>query len=504
MVTQILDQWCERTGRKLVIRNTPTDKPTLIRYSLFPTKSSPTAPSREPRWGNMYLHKFLRSEDFDLHDHPWPFISLLLKGAYRELLPQAQSRMRKAGSLHFFPAKWVHSVQLEPHQTCWTLVIRGRHERAWGYHTVQGWVPARDYLTKVKSSSIINVTQKPKTPTGPVIADQWKATPERILLIGDDGLICPHMADHLMDYHPTTDLIVLSHGSDAKRIQDSSRFQRQATKNKIRILPYSSASFSSLIASQTSIDTVIYLDAHTAQSKRAEQMIQRGSFGMLQALSVSEQLSTKRFALVSSGEVHGPLTHTRRPHHPNDRTNPYSLERATLVGAEALLQAWSQDHDGAFVTIRTPNPFGERMPLDRPIARFLSALMKNETVQLRNRLDEQGKVKLSSHQYLHARDTARAILHAAINGTSGRTYNLSGRELNDLELVERLASMTGLHPKIETATTRERLDGYRFAMEETLGKDLQWKAPHGFDVSIQNTIEWMLKPEHRAWLQNGS
>src|ERR1700730_1780235 len=38
------------------------------------------------RWRNVYLHKFVRSDDpGPLHDHPWDFVSLCLATGYDEI-----------------------------------------------------------------------------------------------------------------------------------------------------------------------------------------------------------------------------------------------------------------------------------------------------------------------------------------------------------------------------------------------------------------------------------
>lgn len=111
---------------------------------------------------NIYLHKFLRSDDDRaLHDHPWWFISLMLKGTYDEVTNEGTTR-RKAGSFAFRPAEWRHRVQLlldmkgvrenltdallnpdthkqlkrYPEKPCWTIIVTGRRTRGWGF-----WCP---------------------------------------------------------------------------------------------------------------------------------------------------------------------------------------------------------------------------------------------------------------------------------------------------------------------------------------------------------------------------
>lgn len=91
------------------------------------------------RFLNVYLHQFVTSDDDRApHDHPWPFVSLILKGGYNEVTPQCTKR-RHAGSIAFRPAKWRHRVELLPdvaYETeapCWTLIVTGRRTRAWGF-----------------------------------------------------------------------------------------------------------------------------------------------------------------------------------------------------------------------------------------------------------------------------------------------------------------------------------------------------------------------------------
>lgn len=107
----------------------------LLRWYVIP---------RNP-WLNVYLHKFLHDdEDRALHDHPWWFVSVMLKGKYSEET-QHGWRYRVAPSVAFRSATHAHRVVL-PRTIytntiipCWTLVITGRVVRDWGFHCPQGW-----------------------------------------------------------------------------------------------------------------------------------------------------------------------------------------------------------------------------------------------------------------------------------------------------------------------------------------------------------------------------
>ena len=92
---------------------------------------------------NIYVHKFLRSDDDRaLHDHPWWFVSLMLRGRYDEVTDRGVKR-RRAGSIAYRPAEWRHRVRLIRRGLpsagqvwevpCWTLIITGRRVRTWGF-----------------------------------------------------------------------------------------------------------------------------------------------------------------------------------------------------------------------------------------------------------------------------------------------------------------------------------------------------------------------------------
>lgn len=112
------------------------DDPYLLRWYVIPRN----------RFFNIYLHKFMRSDDDRaLHDHPWVNCSVLLDGQYTEHLIQAggihERHVRMVGHCYVrFSGKLAHRVELT-HGPCWTLFITGPRYREWGFHCPErGWV----------------------------------------------------------------------------------------------------------------------------------------------------------------------------------------------------------------------------------------------------------------------------------------------------------------------------------------------------------------------------
>lgn len=109
-------------------------------------------------WG-VRVHRILRSDlDRELHDHPWPNVSIVLRGGYAEILPTDPGQAAKWDNAHFI-SKWRspgsvvrrksgdrHRIYIPEGQEAWTIFITGPWERDWGFYTRTGWQYWRDFL----------------------------------------------------------------------------------------------------------------------------------------------------------------------------------------------------------------------------------------------------------------------------------------------------------------------------------------------------------------------
>ena len=166
-----------RLFSKRIISNFAGD-PYLVRYTIIST-----------RWFRLFVHKILRSDDDrDLHDHPWPFWTLILWGRYTEHVPIlpvqfmdckmiTKSRKFGPGSLIRHRASDCHRLDLEvdwkhkppePGQRygtstagsfkpVWTLFFAGIRRRDWGFHTPNGWVQWEEYVNSRKGVDVSDI-----------------------------------------------------------------------------------------------------------------------------------------------------------------------------------------------------------------------------------------------------------------------------------------------------------------------------------------------------------
>lgn len=99
--------------------------------------------------------------DRHLHDHPWDFISIVLRGWYVEQRPQytdlffgwpddaielTHGAFRKEGSIAYRRTTDRHSISSMSEDGVWTLFITFKYQQGWGFFTQEGKVPYREYL----------------------------------------------------------------------------------------------------------------------------------------------------------------------------------------------------------------------------------------------------------------------------------------------------------------------------------------------------------------------
>ena len=148
--------WLEKHDRKRIIMDRVSEKPYLERYYVF-------LKDRQRFPFNIFLHKFLKSDPDDVHDHPWPYATLILKGGYYEWTPNFNSQgakisetrhWRGPGHFRICRATSYHRIELVEGVECWTLFMPGPQRREWGFLVKNTWIHNERYLNDRKQQSI--------------------------------------------------------------------------------------------------------------------------------------------------------------------------------------------------------------------------------------------------------------------------------------------------------------------------------------------------------------
>lgn len=118
------------------------------------------------KWFNIYIHCIYKpDEDKHLHDHPWDFYGIVLKGVYieeislintEEFLSMVKSEDLPTKRIFRHPLFVVYRKSYIPHKILhiltnkpvWTLIFTTKKNREWGYIGEDGWINHKDYRKK--------------------------------------------------------------------------------------------------------------------------------------------------------------------------------------------------------------------------------------------------------------------------------------------------------------------------------------------------------------------
>tara|TARA_B100002019_G_scaffold292731_1_gene316870 strand:+ start:2215 stop:2649 length:435 start_codon:yes stop_codon:yes gene_type:complete len=140
---KFLSKIFEKLGRRRVITDRSGKLPYLIRYYVF-LKDRKNFPF------NITVHKVLESDEPKLHDHPWNWGALIIKGGYWEHTPQGKF-WRGPGHLRFKKAEDLHWLELAKDKQgnnipCVSVFYMGTKRKEWGFVSKGKWIHNSIYL----------------------------------------------------------------------------------------------------------------------------------------------------------------------------------------------------------------------------------------------------------------------------------------------------------------------------------------------------------------------
>ena len=164
------DNGMDLAGRKRIIMDRSGKYPYLVRYYLLFCNRN------EDALFNVFIHRIMKSDEDDLHDHPWGYFTCILSGGYHEtvgtvkvnsetdentsvniLSHTTEQHWRYPGFMQKVNDAHIHRLELEKDENtgnevpCWTLFIPFRRTQDWGFYANKNgddlvWQDSNEYI----------------------------------------------------------------------------------------------------------------------------------------------------------------------------------------------------------------------------------------------------------------------------------------------------------------------------------------------------------------------
>lgn len=148
MLKNLFDKIMEKLNRKRFVYDRLDGKLYLTRYYIFLKERT-----RFPF--NIFIHHFHKSDGDVYHDHPWAYVTLILRGGYYEWVAKFNPAGEKIdevrvwrgpGHFRICSASSYHRIELCPGIDCWTMFMPGPQKRDWGFLVNNKWIQHERYL----------------------------------------------------------------------------------------------------------------------------------------------------------------------------------------------------------------------------------------------------------------------------------------------------------------------------------------------------------------------
>lgn len=237
------------------------------------------------------------------------------------------------------------------------------------------------------------------------------------------------------------------------------------------------------IAAETHVDNSI------RDSKVFLESNVNGVHNILELLKIykKEGYVVPRFVHFSTDEVYGDISSGE--HFETDILKPSNPYSATKAAADQLIIAWSRTYDIPYNIIRPTNNYGIGQYVEKLIPKTCKFIGLGRKIPLHN----QGT---PIRNWLHAKDTARAVLAIIEFGKDNEIYNIAGGfEQSNIETVKKVintyygSEIPNYEDFINFGIERPGQD-VRYALNDDKIRNLGWKPECIFDEEIADIVEY--------------
>ena len=188
----------------------------------------------------------------------------------------------------------------------------------------------------------------------------------------------------------------------------------------------------------------------------------------------------------STDEVYGDIVDGA--HTESDLLKPSNPYAATKAAADMLVLAWHRTYKIPYIIVRPTNNYGMGQYVEKLIPKVCKFLHLGRKIPLHNN-------GTPVRNWLHAEDTATAVVKIIESGVQNEIYNICGGfEQTNLETVKKILSVSGLDATsldkyVDFSCNRPGQD-VRYALDDTKIRSLGWKPMKQFDEELTKIVEY--------------
>lgn len=189
----------------------------------------------------------------------------------------------------------------------------------------------------------------------------------------------------------------------------------------------------------------------------------------------------------STDEVYGDIV--EGSHTESDLLKPSNPYSATKAAADMLIQAWGRTYGIPYIIVRPTNNYGIGQYVEKLIPKSIKYLNLGRKIPLHNR-------GTPIRNWLHAKDTASAVLTIIDSGLVNEIYNISGNlEQTNIETVKKIINLyhketiQNIDNLIEYNVLRTGQD-LRYSLNDDKIKKLGWEPVCNFDHELISIVDY--------------
>ena len=213
-----------------------------------------------------------------------------------------------------------------------------------------------------------------------------------------------------------------------------------------------------------------------------------GVHNLLELIRNYRQENTKIPTLIhfSTDEVYGDIV--EGAHAETDILKPSNPYSATKAAADMLILAWARTYNIPYIILRPTNNYGIGQYVEKLIPKACKYLQLGRKIPLHNNGSP-------IRNWLHAEDTANAVITVIESGVANEIYNICGGfEQSNLETIKALLSTFGIDEKnldqyVDFSCNRPGQD-VRYALDDSKLRNLGWKSTKVFKNEIESISKY--------------